>query len=101
MWLLRLLGGECSSPSPPSLPPSPLLLSSSLTPSHYHSLFLVHHRNTKKCQSKIASQEKEVTTIEQSIDELKKVLTELEEEAKENIDKQEEVQVDTLQQTHR
>lgn len=72
----------------------------SAAPSYYFSSsslhFHVYHsrvRNTTKCQGKIASLEKEVTATEQSIGELKSTLTELEEEAKEIILKQEEHQV--------
>ena len=51
-------------------------------------------RNLKKCQDKIVSLESEVGETETRIQELKGVLTSLEDEAKEVLDKQEEIKVE-------
>ena len=50
-------------------------------------------RNLKKCQDKIVSFESEVEETERRIQELKGVLTSLEDEAKEVLEKQEEIKV--------
>ena len=53
-------------------------------------LKLFWFRNAKKSESKISSLESEITTAQQTIEEVKHLLTELEEEARTVIEKQEE-----------